>query len=46
MLHRALGLDGLFGMTYGIENRCEIWNLECQEALCVSFVKMDLREIM
>jgi hypothetical protein len=35
ILHRASDLDRFFG-TMAMENRHEIWNMECQESLKVS----------
>jgi hypothetical protein len=29
MLHRALELDGFFGITSAMKNGYEIWNMEC-----------------
>jgi hypothetical protein len=29
MSHRAVELDGFFGMTWAVENEYEIWNMEC-----------------
>jgi hypothetical protein len=43
MLHRALGLDGFFGITYVMEIGYQICNIECYESLQGRFTENSIK---
>lgn len=45
MLRRDFNLLRFSGMTYEMENRYNIWNLECQETLQVRFIENSSKKI-